>query len=162
MACQPCRHVAAGAQGPTVPDCTPTSPTEARRIGTIHGPHTVYAYLGPKAWRLKKERAWLLALTPEYLLANEGVIGEGSETSVEVDLDWALSCVRRGTAPFCVLAHNHPSGRAWPSQEDARLTRAMQAAAARQRCTLLDHVVIGRNEYFSFTEGQLWQVTKTT
>jgi DNA repair protein RadC len=60
-----------------------------------------------------------------------------------------------------VLAHNHPNGHAWPSDDDANLTRSMGRAAHRQGVALLDHVVLGRDQYYSFKEGQLWQVTRT-
>ncbi|MGH2997662.1 MAG: JAB domain-containing protein [Gaiellaceae bacterium] len=144
-----------------MPDCRRVSPAERSRIGTIHDPHTVYAYLGPKSWRLKRERAWLLLLSARYELENEGVIGEGSVDEVEVDLDWALECVRLPSTPFAVLGHNHPNGSAWPSVEDARLTQSMRRAARAQGVELLDHVVLGRDQYFSFRQEQLWQVTRT-
>jgi DNA repair protein RadC len=144
-----------------MPECRRVPEDERRRVGTIHDPHTVFSLLGPKASRLKCERAWLLLLDHHYFLASEGVIGEGKRDEVEVDLDWALACVRLPETPYCVLAHNHPNGQAWPSVDDENLTRALGRVAARQRVTLLDHVVLGRNQYFSFAEGQLWQVTKT-
>jgi DNA repair protein RadC len=152
---------ASAPSGPQVPDCRTMPAGESRRVGTIHDPHTVYAYLAPKSVRLKYERAWLLLLSPEYYLVNEGQIGQGDVRSVEVDLDWALACVRKPNTPYAVLAHNHPNGQAWPSEDDANLTRSMQQAARRQGVTLLDHVVLGRDQYFSFREANLWQVTRT-
>lgn len=110
---------------------------------------------------LKRERAWLLMLSPGYELVSVGVVGEGEESSVEIDLDWALSCVRQPSTPFVVLTHNHPSGSAWPSTDDDRLTQSMSRAARSAKTTLLDHVVLGRDQYFSFREQVLWQVTRT-
>jgi DNA repair protein RadC len=144
-----------------VPDCRRLPAAESRAVGTITNPHDVYAFLSPKSWRMKHERAWLLLLSSGYHLVNVGEIGRGGPREVEVDLDWALACVRVPETPYAVLAHNHPNGAAWPSVEDVHLTRAMQRAAARQRVHLLDHVVLGRDQYFSFQEGRLWQVTKT-
>jgi DNA repair protein RadC len=152
---------AAAPSGPLVPDCHPVAASEAARIGTIHDPHTVYALLSRQSWNLRVERAWLLLLSPSYHLVNEGRIGQGDHQSVEVDLDWSLACVRSSHTPFAILAHNHPDGRAWPSDDDASLTRSMQASARRQGVELLDHVVLGRDQYFSFREANLWQVTRT-
>ena len=130
-------------------------------MGTIHSPHTVYGYLGPESWRLRRERAWLLLLSPRYELLSRGVIGEGVSDEVEVDLDWALACVRLPDTPYAVLAHNHPNGAAWPSEADVDLTRSMAKAARRAGVELLDHVVLGRDQNFSFRERQLWQVSRT-
>jgi DNA repair protein RadC len=157
VACHPCR----AAQGPRVPDCRPVAPERAREIGSIHDPHTVYALLSPQSFSLRRERAWLLLLSANYLLVNEGRIGDGTVDEVEIDLDWALACVKRPHTPFAVLAHNHPNGHAWPSVDDENLTRSMQRSARRQGIDLLDHVVLGRDQYFSFREGALWQVTRT-
>jgi DNA repair protein RadC len=144
-----------------VPDCRRLPAAESRAVGTLTNPHDVYAFLSPKSWRMKHERAWLLLLSNGYYLVNVGEIGQGGPRDVEIDLDWALSCVRLPETPYAVLGHNHPNGAAWPSDADVHLTRAMQRAAARQRVHLLDHVVLGRDQYFSFQEGRLWQVTTT-
>jgi DNA repair protein RadC len=156
VGCHPCR----AAEGPTRPDCRAITSAERRRAGTIHSPHAVYQYLAPESMRLKRERAWLLLLSPGYELVTVGTIGEGGPSSVEIDLDWALACVRRPETAFCVLSHNHPSGSAWPSTDDDNLTQSMASAARRAGISLLDHVVLGRDEYFSFRERRLWQVTR--
>ena len=133
-----------------MPICTPVSAARAAQIGPVDGPDVVYAVLSPRSARLTKERAWMLLLTRDKWLAVDSEIGRGIDDEVEIDLDWALSCVRRPETPYCVLAHNHPSGSAWPSWQDARLTREMGRAAWAQGVELLDHVVLGRGEFFSF------------
>ncbi len=64
----------------------------------------------------------------------------------------ALKC----NAARYVLAHNHPSGEAWPSDKDLRLTVRLEWASDVVGITLLDHLIIGRGEgYFSFAEARL-------
>jgi len=46
-------------------------------------------------------------------------------------------------AAAVILAHNHPSGVAEPSQADERITRRLQAALELVDIRLLDHLVIG-------------------
>jgi DNA repair protein RadC len=136
--------------GPLVPVCTPVAAARAQALGPIDSPQVVYALLSPKSLRMTQERAWMLLLTRDKMLAVESEIGRGSEDAVEVDLDWALKCVRLPTTPYCVLAHNHPSGSAWPSWQDARLTHDMGRVAWAQGVELLDHVILGRGEFYSF------------
>ena len=45
-----------------------------------------------------------------------------------------------------VLAHNHPSGDARPSDSDFRATRRLATAAEAIDCTVLDHLIFGGNE----------------
>jgi DNA repair protein RadC len=46
-------------------------------------------------------------------------------------------------AAAVILAHNHPSGVAEPSQADERITRRLKAALELVDIRLLDHLVIG-------------------
>lgn len=50
------------------------------------------------------------------------------------------------------LAHNHPSGDPTPSDGDRRVTRRVREAAEIMGIHLLDHVVIGDGQHFSFRE----------
>lgn len=133
-----------------MPTCEPVDPALARAIGPVVSPIIVYELLAPEAVHLKTERAWMLLLDPRKYLLVRSKIGRGGPSDVEIDLDWALACVRGPVTRYAILAHNHPSGSSWPSWQDARLTRDMGAAATRQGVELLDHVVIGRGEFFSF------------
>jgi DNA repair protein RadC len=45
-----------------------------------------------------------------------------------------------------VLAHNHPSGDAHPSDSDFRSTRRLATAAEALDCTVLDHLIFGGEE----------------
>jgi DNA repair protein RadC len=49
-----------------------------------------------------------------------------------------------------VLAHNHPSGDASPSDSDCRATRRLACAAEAIDCTVLDHLVFAGAECTSF------------
>ena len=53
-----------------------------------------------------------------------------------------------------VIAHNHPSGSLEPSVEDHDMTEAIKKALITVDIILLDHIVIGGNDYFSFKENR--------
>ena len=55
-------------------------------------------------------------------------------------------------AAAVMLAHNHPSGLAEPSQADRLLTTALQQALSLVDIRVLDHIVIGEHEALSFAE----------
>jgi DNA repair protein RadC len=58
-------------------------------------------------------------------------------------------------AASVILAHNHPSGHSEPSPEDRELTRSIMEAARTIDLRVLDHVVVGKEGYFSFVESHL-------
>lgn len=58
-------------------------------------------------------------------------------------------------AAAVILAHNHPSGLAEPSQADRRITERLQSALGLLDIRVLDHVIIGRGQSYSFAESGL-------
>ncbi|VEJ09148.1 RadC family protein [Actinobacillus delphinicola] len=62
------------------------------------------------------------------------------------------------TALYCnaaalILAHNHPSGLAEPSNADRSITQDIQKVAKFMNIRVLDHFIIGKGCYFSFAEN---------
>lgn len=55
-------------------------------------------------------------------------------------------------APAMILVHNHPSGDPSPSPEDVQLTSRLIQAGELLDITLLDHIIIGANEWRSLKE----------
>jgi DNA repair protein RadC len=63
--------------------------------------------------------------------------------------------VRRGlqlNAAKIILAHNHPSGSPMPSQADKEVTQLVKQALKLVDIDVVDHIIIGHQQYFSFAE----------
>ena len=54
-----------------------------------------------------------------------------------------------------ILAHNHPSGDAFPSLADRDVTQSLKAALALIDVHILDHIIVGNKDHFSFAEAGL-------
>lgn len=59
------------------------------------------------------------------------------------------------SASGIICLHNHPSGDINPSLEDKRLTKALVDIGRLQNIPVLDHIIIGEDNYFSFMENDL-------
>ena len=59
--------------------------------------------------------------------------------------------LRYDAAHFLVL-HNHPSGDPKPSDEDIKTTHRLRDAASLIGIPLMDHIIIGDNQYISLRE----------
>lgn len=58
-------------------------------------------------------------------------------------------------AASIVVAHNHPSGSAWPSHRDITLTQQLVAAGQLLGIELYDHLIISNKDSFSFRHHHL-------
>ena len=54
------------------------------------------------------------------------------------------------SASKIICMHNHPSGDISPSKEDIRLTKSLIEIGKLQGIILLDHIIVGNNNYYSF------------
>jgi DNA repair protein RadC len=68
---------------------------------------------------------------------------EGDECTVDFPLREIIKDAALHGSAGIVLAHNHPSGDARPSDRDCRATRRLAAAAEALDCTILDHLIFG-------------------
>jgi DNA repair protein RadC len=85
-----------------------------------------------------------------YPLSKGGISG----TVVDVRLIFAVAL--KCNASGLILSHNHPSGKLVPSDADVTLTRKIKKCADLLDVNLIDHIIVTRAGYYSFTnEGKL-------
>jgi len=66
----------------------------------------------------------------------------------------AVRALQHGAAAV-IFAHNHPSGLAEPSAADRRITERLRTALALLDIRVLDHIIVGRGQAYSFAEQGL-------
>jgi DNA repair protein RadC len=72
-------------------------------------------------------------------------------TSVVHPRDAFRAAILQG-ASAVILVHNHPSGDPAPSREDFDVTKRMVNAGKILGIKVLDHIIIGDNDYYSFAD----------
>ncbi len=97
-----------------------------------------------------QEEFYLISLDAEMKLLAVKCLGQGTPTEVPVLPQAVLREALRSNAVGAVLAHNHPSGRAEPSQEDVTLTQTLQQLLQSAGIRLYDHVIVSGGEAYSF------------
>lgn len=53
-----------------------------------------------------------------------------------------------------ICVHNHPSANITPSNEDRKFTKELCDAGKLMEIKLLDHIIIGDNQYYSFADKE--------
>ncbi len=104
---------------------------------------------------LDHEEFWVIYLNQSNRILDVIQTNKGGITSTEVDIRIILqqAVVKKSTQ--IILCHNHPSGTIRPSKADLQLTEKTRKAAHLLDVMLVDHVIIHREQYFSFVEDGL-------
>ncbi len=83
-------------------------------------------------------------------------ISEGGISETIADIRIILQAAILSNASGIILSHNHPSGNLTPSKEDNSLTQRVKESAQIMRISLLDHLIVSNETYYSFAdEGQI-------
>ena len=101
---------------------------------------------------LEREVFMVLYLDNQHRLIEKEVIALGGINSTEVHPREILKASLRHNAAAVILAHNHPSGWAEPSQADRNITDKLKDALSQLDVRVLDHLVVGGVEVVSFAE----------
>jgi DNA repair protein RadC len=118
----------------------------------LREPSDVYRHLLPRMRGMTQEVFLVLALDTQGGLMSEIEVARGSLTGVEVHPREVFRPLIRQAAAAAVVAHNHPSGDSQPSPEDIVLTRRLRLAGEIVGIPILDHLVIGQDDFTSLAE----------
>lgn len=110
-------------------------------------------YLVPFFTGRDKETVFLLCLDAKCKLLCCKKVGEGSVNSAGVPVRKIVEMALGFNATSVVLAHNHPSGLAIPSEEDIFTTRRVAAALDAVEIGLADHIVVADDEFVSLAHS---------
>jgi DNA repair protein RadC len=101
---------------------------------------------------LEREVFVVLHLDNQHRLLACETLFTGSIRSTEVHPREVVKAVLRHNAAAVILAHNHPSGEAEPSQADRQITDRLVNALALVDVRVLDHLIVGGLDIVSFAE----------
>lgn len=117
----------------------------------MSGPGQVWEMLSDLRSKPKEHFVALYVNARNRLIFRETVsIGTLTASLVHPREVFGPACER--SAAGVIVAHNHPSGDAQPSAEDRAATSRLEKAGRLLGIPLLDHVIIGREGYYSFRE----------
>lgn len=125
------------------------------RGATISDPLACREFLQIRLKREKREVFACLFLDSQHRLIQYEELFYGTIDSASVHPREVVRRALELCAAAVILAHNHPSGVAEPSQADRRITARLQSALALVDIGVLDHLVVGDTEMTSFAERGL-------
>lgn len=115
-------------------------------------------------WRLMKdvfhahlmpeEHVWLLALNTKCRLIGAFEISHGTGNSSCLSMKNIFTRLLLCGSNAFVIVHNHPSQDTFPSGMDNEVTAKVKAAANLMDIQFCDHIIVGKDNYFSYAENQ--------
>ena len=111
-------------------------------------------YLVPFFFGRKVETVFLLCLDAKCKVLCCKEVGQGSVNSAGISVRKIVETALAANATTVVLAHNHPSGIATPSQEDIFITHYIRDALQPLGITLYDHVIMTDDDMVSLKDSR--------
>ena len=126
---------------------------QRQKISNSQGAYEILTNLFPENTMDYRETFIVLYLNRANQVLGYSVISQGGTSNTTVDIKMVIQTALLANASCIMLAHNHPSGNLRPSSDDNRITNRIIEAARLFDITVLDHIIITNESYYSFTDN---------
>ncbi len=131
-----------------------------KRGDILSSPEAVLKFLRVRLAGLVNEAFMVIFMNVKNEVIDYTILHEGTVDNVAVYPRRIIESALGRHAAGIILVHNHPSGNPTPSGEDKRLTRDIADAALTLDIRVLDHIIVGKDGYYSFIENGLLAAQK--
>lgn len=103
----------------------------------------------------RQEQLYVLLLDNKNLITHDVMVYKGTVNAVQIRISELFMEAVKVNAPSMILSHCHPSGAVDPSPEDVKVTQLVYEAGQLLDIKLLDHILVGRNQWLSLRKQGL-------
>lgn len=121
----------------------------------ISNPMLAVLYLQAALENDEREVFMALFLDNQNRLIKIEKLFSGTINQTEVHSREIIKAALKCNAAAMIIAHNHPSGSCEPSEADRDFTNKIEQACDLMHIRLVDHIIVGKGDYFSFEEEKL-------
>ena len=121
----------------------------------VNSSKDAYNSISPLLSDLQHEEFWVIYLNRNNEILKQENISKGGVSGTIADSKIIFKSAIESLASAMILCHNHPSGNLKPSNADIQLTKKLQEAGIMLDIPVLDHLIIGEKDYFSFSDEHL-------
>ena len=114
-------------------------------------------YAGALFFGLHEERVYMICVDQSGRVLHPALMHRGTIDQVQIYPREVVETALRYHAHAVLLAHNHPSGLALPSQEDKQTTMVLKAALDAVGVVLADHIIVADDDFVSMAQSGLLQ-----
>lgn len=117
----------------------------------------VYHYFKHKISQLEQEHFYTLYLDSKNQVLSEKLIFIGTLNQSVIHPREIFKQAVKVSANSVIFIHNHPSGDSTPSNADIKTTNQLEYSADLMGIALIDHIIVGKNQFFSIKENRKYQ-----
>lgn len=128
---------------------------ETARQPLIRNSKDAFEYFYMRMADIRHEQFWVLLLNPSNRVIKMAKISDGGVNGTAADPKLIFKTALENNATSIMLCHNHPSGDVLPSDRDKALTRNIINGGKLLEIKILDHIIVGIDNYFSFADSGL-------
>ena len=121
----------------------------------VTNPEKTYKLMLPHLKGLEWEECWIMLLNAAMKPVAKRRMSSGCGDSTIMDKKDIIREALAHKAKYIILSHNHPGGNPMPSREDIEMTEDLAKAAREMDLTLLDHVIVCDDSFYSFSEERM-------
>ncbi len=118
----------------------------------ITSPDIVYEVIKDRLENLNVENFMVVILNTKNEVVKIKLLTKGTINNVIVHPREVFNIAIRSMANSIIIAHNHPTGDSTPSKEDVIITKRLIEVSKIIGIELLDHIIVGNNNYCSLKE----------
>lgn len=126
--------------------------TETGEKPKISSSFVAYQLFQKRLSDLPHEEFWIVLMNRANQVIREINLSKGGISGTVVDARLICKPAIEHHASGIIMAHNHPSGQTAPSEQDKQITKKLKEGLKLFEISLLDHLIIGDQAYFSFAD----------
>lgn len=118
----------------------------------LNSSSNIFEYMKYQLWDKKQEYFYCLYVNSKKELLERKLLFMGTVNRSIVHPREVFKHAYLCSASGIICVHNHPSGDISPSKEDIRLTNSLVEIGKLNGIPIIDHIIIGNDNYYSFYE----------
>src|SRR5690554_3255153 len=104
----------------------------------------------------EQENFYCIFLNTRFEVIKKSLIYIGTVNQIPIHPREIFKEAVKANASFIILVHNHPTGNATPSKADKFVTKELMNASNIMNIEIVDHIIIGNNQYYSYVEDEIF------
>lgn len=117
---------------------------------TLENPDILFDYCRAALGSEANEMFKVIYLDSRFRILEEATIAEGTIDQAAIYPRKVMESALQKRASLLIFVHNHPNGDVNPSEFDQTITRALVLAAKTLQIEVYDHIIVSKDEIFSF------------
>lgn len=117
--------------------------------------HKIFNHFKSEFSGVNQEYFYCLYLNSQKKLIDKKLLFKGTLNKSLIHPREVFKEAYLSSAAYIICIHNHPSGNVIPSNDDINITNTLVEIGYIQKIPVIDHIIIGENNYYSFYENGL-------